>query len=264
MTGRGSGRSVTSRALQVLECFESCHTRLSLSDIARRSGLPLPTAHRLTGELETWGAVTREDDGTYVIGARLWNLGLLSPVHAELREAAAPFLTDVYEMAKDNVHLAVRDGHETLYVEKIAGRRSMQLLSRNGVRLPLHATGVGKVLLAHAPAAVVRAVFAGLTAQTPLTITDPVRLAGELAAVRSRGYATTVGEMSPGASSIAVPVHGPDGCVVASIGIVTSADHRQLPRFAPLLRAAAAGLSRCLPATVGAGSLDSHRLSPAV
>lgn len=256
MAGRGSGRSVTSRALQVLECFDVDHTRLSLSDIARRSGLPLATAHRLVGELQCWRALTRADDGMYEIGSRLWNLGLLSPMHAELREAAAPFLIDVYERAKDNVHLAVRDGLTALYVEKVAGRRSVQLLSRNGTRLPLHTTGVGKALLAHAPDSVLRRVQEDLTRHTPFTVTDPERLAVELAETRRRGYATTVDEMTVGASSIAVPVHAADGSVVASIGIVTSADHRGLPKYAPLLRAAAGGLARRLQVGAGCGDAD--------
>lgn len=256
MAGRGSGRSVTSRALLVLECFDVDHTRLSLSDIARRSGLPLATAHRLVGELQSWRALSRDDDGMYEIGSRLWNLGLLAPMHAELREAAAPFLIDVYELAKDNVHLAVREGLNALYVEKVAGRRSVQLLSRNGARLPLHATGVGKALLAHAPDGVLRRVQENLTRHTPYTITSPARLAVDLAETRRRGYATTVDEMSMGASSIAVPVHAADGSVVASIGIVTSADHKELPKYAPLLRAAAAGLSRRLPIDLGCGDTD--------
>lgn len=256
MAGRGNGRSVTSRALQVLECFDVDHTRLSLSDIARRSGLPLATAHRLVGELELWRALNRDDDGLYVIGSRLWDIGLLSPMHAELREAAAPFLIDVYEMAKDNVHLAVRDGINALYVEKVAGRRSVALLSRNGARLPLHATGVGKALLAYAPDGVLRRVQENLTQHTPFTITDPARLAADLAETRRRGYATTMAEMSLGASSIAVPVHAADGSVVASIGIVTSADPKSLPKYAPLLRAAATGLSRRLPVGLGCGDAD--------
>ncbi len=177
-------------------------------------------------------------------------------MHAELREVAAPFLIDVYEMAKDNVHLAVRDGRSALYVEKVAGRRSVALVSRNGGRLPLHATGVGKALLAYAPEEVVRAVQANLTAHTPFTITDPARLVADLAEVRRRGYATTVDEMTVGASSVAVPVQASDGAVVASIGIVTSANHKDLPKYAPLLRAAAGGLSRRLPLSLSGGQAD--------
>ena len=90
-------------------------------------------------------------------------------------EIAAPFLLDIYETTRDNVHLAVRDGLNALYVEKLASRRSVPLVSRNGSRLPLHATGVGKALLAYAPPDVVRAVATNLAVQTPFTITDPRR-----------------------------------------------------------------------------------------
>jgi len=241
---------VTSRALSVLECFDTAHPRLTLSDISRRAGLPLATAHRLVGELESWCALSRDEEGTYEIGARLWNLGLLAPVHTELRELAAPLLMDVYDATRDNVHLAVRDGSSALYVEKVAGRRSVPVVSRNGGRLPLHATGVGKALLAHAPRHVLACVLQDLRRITPRTITDPVRMREELALVRARGWAATTDEMTVGTSSVAVPVRAADGGVIASIGIVSPGSRTNLDGFVPLLLATARTLSRQLPRSV--------------
>ena len=125
--------------------------RLSLSEIAERSGTPLTTAHRLLAELTEWGALVRRPDGRYEIGRKLWDLGLLAPVQLELRQVAAPFLMDVHTAIRDTVHLAVRDGLSALYVERVSGRESVPVVSTVGSRLPLHATGVGKVLLAAAP-----------------------------------------------------------------------------------------------------------------
>jgi len=179
--GTTAGRSVTARALAVLGAFDSSAPRLTLSEIAERSGTPLSTAHRLLAELTAWGALHRRPDGRYEIGRRLWDLGLLAPVQLELRQVAAPFLLDVHTATRDTVHLAVREGRSALYVERVSGRESVPVVSQVGSRLPLHATGVGKVLLAAAPDDVVDAVLRAPTRQTRHTIVDPGRLRRELA-----------------------------------------------------------------------------------
>ncbi|MDP9390369.1 MAG: helix-turn-helix domain-containing protein, partial [Actinomycetota bacterium] len=120
-----SGRSVTSRALGLLDAFGASSPRLSLSEIADRSGTPMATAHRLLAELADWGALVRRSDGRYEIGRKLWDLGLLAPVQLELRKVAAPFLLDVHTATRDTVHLAVRDGLSALYVDRVSGRESV-------------------------------------------------------------------------------------------------------------------------------------------
>ncbi|MCW2698571.1 MAG: Transcriptional regulator, IclR family [Blastococcus sp.] len=254
MAGRSGtpGRSVTSRALAVLDAFDASAPKLSLSEVAERSGTPLTTAHRLLGELTQWGALARRPDGRYEIGRKLWDLGLLAPVQLELRQVAAPFLLDVHTTIRDTVHLAVRDGLSALYVERISGRESVPVLSSVGSRLPLHATGVGKVLLAAAPPEVEQEVLRSLTRITRNTVVDPGRLGRELAEVRRRRYARTSEEMSAGAASLAVPVQverarGP--VVVAALGIVVPPHRRDLPRLVPVLEVAARGIGRELART---------------
>lgn len=249
MAGRSGtpGRSVTSRALAVLDAFDAGAPRLSLSEIAHRSGTPLTTAHRLLAELTDWGALVRRADGRYEIGPKLWDLGLLAPVQLELRQVASPFLSDVHTTIRDTVHLAVRDGLSALYVERISGRESVPVVSSVGSRLPLHATGVGKVLLAAAPPEVEQEVLRSLTRVTRHTVTDPGRLRRELTEVRRRKYARTSEEMSAGAASLAVPVQverrgGP--VVVAALGIVVPPQRRDLPRLVPVLEVAARGIGR--------------------
>src|SRR6478609_8361687 len=88
--------TVTARALSLLAAFDEHHRRLTLTELSRRSGLPLPTTHRLVGELVTWGALARTPGGEYVVGRRLWDLGLLAPVQTGLRELASPYLHDLY------------------------------------------------------------------------------------------------------------------------------------------------------------------------
>ncbi|SEL89355.1 DNA-binding transcriptional regulator, IclR family [Blastococcus sp. DSM 46786] len=249
MAGRSAapGRSVTSRALGILDAFGADAPRLSLSQIAERSGTPLTTAHRLLGELTGWGALIRRPDGRYEIGRKLWDLGLLAPVQLELRQVAAPFLLDLHTTIRDTVHLAVREGLSALYVDRVSGRESVPVVSQVGSRLPLHATGVGKVLLAAAPDDVVDQVLAALRPVTRHTVTDPVLLARELTEIRRRRYARTCQEMSLGAASLAVPVqvervNGP--LAVAALGIVVPPHRRDLARLVPAMEMAARGIGR--------------------
>jgi DNA-binding IclR family transcriptional regulator len=249
MSGRSSrpGASVTSRALALLAAFDADHRRLTLSELAARADLPLATAHRLVGELVAWGALTRTRTGQYSIGRRLWDLGLLAPAQTGLRELASPFLHDLYGATLATVHLAVRDGTEVLYLDRLRGHTSVPIVSTIGSRLPMHATGVGKVLLAHAPEDVQLQVLGQLTRLTPYTVTQPAVLRRQLARVLRDDFATTVEEMSPGACSVAVPVRsGPR--VVASLGIVVASLRTERPRLVSALQVAARGIGRLLPA----------------
>ena len=246
MAGNSTARgvSVTSRVLALLAAFDATHRSLTLTELAGRAGLPLPTAHRLVGELVGWGALARRPDGEYVIGRRVWDLGLLAPVQAGLRQLASPFLQDLYAATLATVHLAERDGLQVLYLDRLSGRSSVPVVSQIGSRLPLHATGVGKVLLAHAPEDVRAAVLANLTRVTAYTITQPGRLRAELARVRRDGFAQTSEEMSLGACSVAVPIEGPDGSVTAALGVVVANLRRDRARLVAALQVAALGISR--------------------
>ncbi|MER6945332.1 IclR family transcriptional regulator [Nonomuraea sp. NPDC000554] len=232
---REPGRTVVSRVLAILGAFDVGHQLLSLSDLAARTGMPLSTVHRLVGELVDQQALGRTPEGRLRVGPRLWELGRLAP--SRLEDLARPWLHELFAVTGENVHLAVRDGTRVLYVDMLHGPKAVPLVSRVGSRLPMHPTGVGKALLAHEPAWFVRAYLGReLERPTPFTITQPGRLARELAAVRLQGYAVTVEEMSPGTCSIAAPILVDDRAV-AAVGAVLSAHRsRELGRLAePLL-----------------------------
>jgi DNA-binding IclR family transcriptional regulator len=239
------GASVTSRALALVGAFDEDHRRLSLTTLAARAGLPLPTAHRLVGELVDWGALARTSSGEYVVGRRLWDIGLLAPVQAGLVEAASPYLHDLYGATLATVHLAVRDDTEVLYLHRLRGSTSVPIVSTVGSRLPLHTTGVGKVLLAHAPKDVQQRVFADLHRVTAYTVTQPGRLRRQLAQVLRDDYATTQEEMSLGACSVAVPVRR-DKEVIAALGVVVPSLKRDRPKLVTALTVAARGIGRAL------------------
>ncbi len=240
------GTSVTSRALAVLAAFDEQHRALTLTRLAARAQLPVPTAHRLIGELTEWGALVRRQSGDYVIGRRIWDLGLLAPAHAGLREVASPYLHDLYGATLATVHLAEREGTHVLYLDRLSGNESVPIVSRVGSRLPLHATAVGKVLLAHAPADVQAEVLGNLERVTPYTITQPGRLREQLRRVRHDGYAVTYEEMSLGACSAAVPITDASGAVAAALGIVVRAIKRDRAKLVAALHVSALGIERAL------------------
>lgn len=232
--------SVTLRAISVLTAFDDGHRCLTLSELSRRSGLPLATVHRLAADLVRGRLLVRRGDGQYEIGARLWRLGLLSPATG-LRELALPHLQDLVGATGHTVHLAVLDGASALVIERLTGTRTLPTRHNPGSRIPLHCTAVGKVLLAHAPPALVQEVAGDLRPRTGYTVTDPRTLLRQLDQIRRTGLARSTQEHRLGVSSVAVPVDGPAG-VVAAIGLLAALTSPRLPGALPHLRSAAASL----------------------
>ncbi len=240
-------RSAPDRLLAVLAAFDHAHTALSLSDISRRAGLTLTTAHRLAGALTEWGALERDASGAYHVGLRLWEVAALAPRGLALRQLALPYLEDLYESTHENVQLAVRDGAEVVYTEWISGRSAVGVHIRVGARWPLHATGVGLTLLAHGDPDFQEDYCAGpLASFTPYTITDPPRLRRVLAEVRRTGVAVSTRQITDDALSVAAPVRGPGGAVVAAVSVVVPQVDAQVPALIPAVRLAARGISRAL------------------
>ncbi|HTP21403.1 MAG TPA: IclR family transcriptional regulator [Solirubrobacteraceae bacterium] len=247
-------RSGTARGFAVLDAFTPASPALTLSEIARRAALPLTTVHRLVGELCAAGALERDRDGSYRIGLRLWEIASLAPRGVPLREAALPFLEDLYEVTHENVQLGVREGHEVLYIERIAGRQAVGVLTRVGGRFPIHASGIGLVLLAHAPQHVQIEVLAGpLQRFTDYTVTDPDRLRRMLSRIRRDGVAVSDRQVTDDAVSVAAPIFDAAGAVLAGVSIVSKADGTDPARLVPAVRAAALGTSRALRAQRGPG-----------
>lgn len=228
--------SVTGRLLSVLGAFEASTRPLSISQIVEKTGLPQSTAYRMVRDLEEWGALAKNADGSYQVGVRIWELGQ----HAGLSQrehVVRPFLQDLFDLIHENVHMAIRQGASALYVDKIYGSRKLPILSRIGSKLPLHATAVGRVLLAAEPAWFQKAYLdKKLVAPTAKTTLERDALGLELRQVFSKGYAMTVEQMRLGASSLAVPVVV-NGETIASVGVVMdSASEEDLIKLLPLLK----------------------------
>ena len=243
-------RTAGGKLLAVLDAFTRERPALTLSEIARAVGVPLSTAHRLVAELCAWGGVERDEDGRYRVGLRVWELGALAPRGLGLREAALPFMEDLYEVTHENVQLAVRDGTDVVFVERIAGRSAVGVLTRVGGRFALPPTGVGLVLLAHAPLEIQEEVLARpLVGYTRHTITDPGQLRRILAEVRRSGVAVSDRQVTGDAVSVAAPVEV-RGSVVAALSIVVRGSSPSAVRpYIPGVRAAARGIGRTLAVT---------------
>jgi DNA-binding IclR family transcriptional regulator len=239
--------TVSSRLLGVLDAFTGTQRRLTLTEISRRTGMPMGTTHRLVGELVAWGALERDERGRYQIGLKLWEVAALAPRGPGLREIALPFLEDLYEATHQHVQLAVLDGLDVVYVERISARGAVGVRSRVGGRWPAHTTGVGLVLLAHAPPQVQEDYLAGpLAGFTDLTITDPVVLRRVLADVRRTGHAVSDRQVTMDAVSVAAPVRGGGGAVVAALSVVVGTDGPPATSLVPAVVTAARGLSRLI------------------
>jgi DNA-binding IclR family transcriptional regulator len=248
-------KSVTARALSVLGAFSALTPRLTLSQISRATGLPVATVFRLAGELELAGFLQRDAANHYSLGIRLWEMGLLTPVHGRLREIAMPYLLNLQYVTHETVQLAVSDGLDAVYVEKLTSEIGVPIQSRIGSRIPLHATAVGQVLLAYADAQLIdQIVDLPLSKYTDTTITSKKALLRELSNVRDRGYALSSSEYVPGAVAIAAPVFV-NGTIEAALGVVNYRDRTDIEECCQALLDACEGFSARLE-SLNAAALD--------
>lgn len=239
--------SVIDRVTSVLAAFDEGSPVLSLAELARRSGLAKATVHRLAGQLVR-GRLLDKDAQGYRLGVWLFELGELVPHPRTLSQAALPIMTDLHEATRGRIHLAILDGVDVVYVE-IVGEMPLQVGSRTGGRLPAHATGVGKAILAYSPFAVVRArIEAGLPRLTPRTLASAGELTAELRKIRSVGMALDLEESTMGLSCVAAPVFGSDRHVRAALSITGVTARFDPGTLGPAVRTAAFTLSRSLRA----------------
>lgn len=243
---REQGRTSSSRIFALLDAFANGPPTLSLTELATKSKLPVSTAHRLLGELCEWGALERNVDGRYQVGGRLWQIGSLAPRYRTLRATALPYMQDLYEITHESVALAVRDNKRALYLDNISGRRSTSPQRPVGHRSPLHATAVGKVILAFSEPELLSALLKHrLHRCTRYTITTRAKLIEEVDRTRETQVGYSLEEMVLGRSSVAAPILGINGVLVAVLTIVARPS-TDLSRLAPAVRAAATAVSRQL------------------
>lgn len=244
----GAPTALLERAMEILGCFDPQHSALTLTEISRLTNLPLSTCHRIIGTLEHGGFLSKGADRKFRIGTKLWTIAQHAPLSERLRESALPTLARLYEETGENVTLAVLDRGQALYVDRLVGERSVPTISRAGGHLPLHTTGVGKVLLAYQPQkAIDQYLTRPLPKPTPQSITDPNALRADLAEVKARGYSVTREEMTRGSGSVAVPILRRGKCV-AAVGVIVHLNRMDITRLVATLNNAANSIAAELDA----------------
>ncbi|WP_433872963.1 IclR family transcriptional regulator [Saccharopolyspora sp. CA-218241] len=222
------------RMTLILDAFEGRSARLGLEDVARRTRLPRSTTHRILDQLVRLRWLERTSFG-YGLGQRVLGIGGRDGSYAEIRSVAAPLLHELQMRTGMVVHLAVLDGTDVYYLDKVGGRFAASVPSRVGGRAPAHSTALGKAMLAWlAPEAVEDRLGGAVARLTERTIGDLSTLHQELNRIRRRhGLAFERGECAAGISCVAAAVRGPEE-PLASVSLV--GDRRApLEKVAPLV-----------------------------
>ena len=235
------------KGLLVIEAFDASRPRLTLSDVAKLTGITRAAARRY---LLTLTRLNYADfDGRYFsLTPRILRLGFAYLSSASLPARLQPFLERISEETGESSSAAVLEGDDIMYVARSATRRIMSISLGVGSRLPAHCTSLGRAILAHQPDAVIEDYLGRvrLEARTPRTVTDKDRLRAVLRETRAQGYAIVNEELEIGLRSIAVPLIQTSG--QASVALNVSAQAGRVPaaemeqRFLPALRAASEAL----------------------
>jgi len=206
------------RGLAVIRAFDETHPERTLSEVARATGLTRAAARRFLHTLVALGYV-RTDGRLFALRPRVLELGYAYLSSAGLPEIAQPHMETASAELHESCSMSLLDGHDVVYVARVPTHRIMTVAINVGTRFPAYATSMGRVLLAAQPAEWLERYLGEveLVALTPKTVTDPAALAKVLARVRSAGYCMVDQELEVGLRSLAVPIHGPGGEVVAAL-----------------------------------------------
>lgn len=211
-----SGVGVLDKSMAILGVVSTGGSEgVGLGEIVRRTGIPKPTAHRLTAAVEVHGLVRRRDDGRWVLGGRLVGLGRLAEAAWPIAEVAKPVLGRLRDETGESVQLYVRDGAERVCLVSLESAHELRTIVAEGGRLPLTAGSAGRILR------------------------------GDLG---SSSWVESVEERAPGVASVSAPVFS-DGQIVAAIGVSGPVD-RLGPHpgetFGPAVAAAAESLGAAI------------------
>jgi IclR family transcriptional regulator, KDG regulon repressor len=231
--------SVT-KALRLLDVFRHDGPVLGVSELARQAGVAKSTAFRLLALLEDADLVERDGTG-YRLSWRMFELGTTVqhrwPIG--LREIAAPWMTDLFVKSGNVVHLAVMEGRDVLYLEKVSGPNSARTPTAVGARVPINCSSLGKVMLAYSrPDFVEQFLAEPMLRKTPYSVTEPGRLTTELQRIRQAGVAMDKEEAALGLVCVAAPIIT-GANVVAAISIAGPVHHVNWTGWAALVRDAA-------------------------
>jgi len=235
-------------ALNLLDCFAESD-ELGVTDLARRIGVAKSTAHRLLTTLCARGLAERNaETGRYRLGLKLYELGQLAISRNEIRQKAMPLLQELHQATGATIHLAVPDGSDVVYLERLTTTNAATTFPQIARRMPAHCTSSGKAIAAFDPRVASARSLAGFAPMTGNSIHSARQYALALTQTRRQGYAVNLDEALPGWSSVAAPVLAHDGSARAAISIVGRSQRVRddLDRPARLVRLAAQRLAKQL------------------
>jgi len=237
------------RALAMLEAVAQEPDGLSNAEISRKLAIPKSSASYILRTLETQGYLNRDgESGKYRVGLKILSLsrGALSGI--DVREVALPIMRHLVEKTNLTCHLAILDGPEAVYIEKVEPTGFLRVDTWVGRRMRVHATSVGKALVAHIPQERLEKIIAerGMEKRTVKTITTLPKLLKDLEKVRVQGYAVDDEENNIGARCLGAPVFNQQGVIEASVGLsgtTNQVNSQTMPRIVEALKDAARHIS---------------------
>jgi IclR family pca regulon transcriptional regulator len=239
------------RGLAVIRAFDADHPELTLSEVARQTGLTRAAARRFLWTLVEIGYM-RTEGGRFALRPKVLELGYAYLSSMSLPEIALPHMEQLVEQVHESSSMCVLDGDEIVYVARVPTKRIMAVVIAVGTRFPAYATSMGRVLLAGRSDDWLAGFLssADLRRLTPNTTTDVAELRTELTRVAERGWAMVDQELEEGLRSVAAPIHDATGRIVAAVNVAVNASRRSADEVTtdvvPLLLATAQEIDKDL------------------
>jgi DNA-binding IclR family transcriptional regulator len=239
-----AGTASFSKFMHVLQLVADAQEPVNVAALMRASGYPRPTVHRIVAALIAERLlVENQHSATLALGPRLIQLASRSWGRSELRLAAVDELKRLRDQTGETVHLAVPNGNNMVYIEKLESPSAVRMSSRIGTSVSLHATAVGKAYMAALDDTALKALMKGLPMPryTGNTTVEPAALRAQIEQTRQRGWSVDNEENEAGIFCFGAVIRGATGAPVAAISVSTlvfrQKEHPEQAYVAPLLEA---------------------------
>ncbi|MEF2965761.1 IclR family transcriptional regulator [Paenibacillus sp. M1] len=241
------------RSMDLLQPFLS-HHKLNINEMARLSGIPKTSVHRMIGSLEEMGFLTKDKDGKYELGLVFLQFGNLVAERLDIRHIALPVMEKLRDEIAEAVHLVLRDGNESIYIEKLDTDHPVRLFTKIGKKAPLYAGASSRIILAFLPEEEREAYMneAELKPFASGTITDKGRLAEMLNKSKATGYSFSVSELENYTAELSAPIFDHTGQILGALsvaGLEIQFGEERVAALVPELQRAANEISQKLGCT---------------
>lgn len=219
--GDGKNQSLI-RALNLIERLSENPAGVSLTDLSYQLGIPTATVHRLLSTFEDLGFVEQDSGkGLWFVGLKAFTVGNAFLSRRDFVASARPHMHALVDQCGETVNLGVIDDGEAVFISQVESREVMRMIVRLGSRSPIHASGVGKALLAHLPEQRLAQILQhrGLAHYTDRTIVSPAELREEFERIRQLGYALDDEEHAIGLRCVAAPIFDENHQALAAISL---------------------------------------------